>query len=29
MADLTTDTAGITSPNPFWIASGPPGNSYR
>lgn len=29
MADLSTDTAGIHSPNPFWIASGPPGNSYR
>ncbi len=29
MADLTTDTAGIKSPNPFWIASGPPGNSLR
>ncbi|MCW2960915.1 MAG: dihydroorotate dehydrogenase family protein [Thermoleophilia bacterium] len=29
MADLATDTAGIQSPNPFWIASGPPGNSLR
>ena len=29
MADLSTDTAGIHSPNPFWIASGPPGNSLR
>lgn len=29
MADLRTDTAGIESPNPFWIASGPPGNSLR
>ena len=29
MADLSTDTAGIHSPNPFWIASGPPGNSAR
>ena len=29
MADLATNTAGIHSPNPFWIASGPPGNSLR
>ena len=27
MADLTTDCAGIKSPNPFWIASGPPANT--
>ncbi len=27
MADLTIDFAGITSPNPFWLASGPPTNS--
>ncbi len=27
MADLTTHYAGITSPNPFWLASGPPSNS--
>ncbi len=25
--DLTTDTAGIVSPNPFWLASGPPTNT--
>src|SRR5436190_792743 len=24
MADLTTSFAGITSPNPFWLASAPP-----
>jgi dihydropyrimidine dehydrogenase (NAD+) subunit PreA len=24
--DLTTDTAGIKSPNPFWLASAPPTN---
>ncbi len=24
MADLTTDFLGITSPNPFWLASAPP-----
>ena len=24
MADLTTDFIGITSPNPFWLASAPP-----
>ena len=27
MADLSTNLAGIKSPNPFWIASGPPGNT--
>lgn len=27
MADLTIDLNGIKSPNPFWIASGPPSNS--
>ncbi len=27
MADLTSNFAGIRSPNPFWIASGPPANS--
>ncbi|MSR29737.1 MAG: NAD-dependent dihydropyrimidine dehydrogenase subunit PreA, partial [Phycisphaerales bacterium] len=27
MADLSTDFASIRSPNPFWIASGPPSNS--
>lgn len=27
MADLTTHCAGIKSPNPFWLASGPPANS--
>src|ERR1700733_9649927 len=26
MADLTTQFAGIRSPNPFWLASGPPTN---
>ena len=25
--DLTTNTAGIVSPNPFWLASGPPTNT--
>ncbi len=25
--DLTTDCAGIKSPNPFWLASAPPANS--
>jgi dihydropyrimidine dehydrogenase (NAD+) subunit PreA len=29
VADLSFDCAGITSPNPFWIGSGPPGNSAR
>jgi len=24
MADLTCNIAGITSPNPFWLASAPP-----
>ena len=28
MADLTTSFAGIESPNPFWLASGPPTNTY-
>ncbi|MDF1813564.1 MAG: NAD-dependent dihydropyrimidine dehydrogenase subunit PreA [Verrucomicrobiales bacterium] len=27
MADLSINFAGIQSPNPFWIGSGPPGNS--
>lgn len=27
MADLTSDFAGIKSPNPFWLASAPPTNS--
>jgi len=27
MADLSTDFAGIRSPNPFWLASAPPTNS--
>ena len=27
MADLTTNCAGIRSPNPFWLASAPPANS--
>ncbi len=27
MADLTTNLAGIKSPNPFWLASAPPTNS--
>ncbi len=27
MADLTSNFAGIESPNPFWLASGPPANS--
>jgi dihydropyrimidine dehydrogenase (NAD+) subunit PreA len=27
MADLSISLAGITSPNPFWLASGPPANS--
>lgn len=27
MADLTSSLAGITSPNPFWLASGPPTNT--
>ncbi len=29
MADLTTRFAGITSPNPFWLASAPPTNSAK
>ena len=28
MADLSTNFAGILSPNPFWLASGPPTNTY-
>jgi dihydropyrimidine dehydrogenase (NAD+) subunit PreA len=27
MADLSCDLAGIRSPNPFWVASGPPSNT--
>ncbi len=27
MADLSTNFAGIKSPNPFWLASGPPSNT--
>ena len=27
MADLSVKFAGITSPNPFWLASGPPSNT--
>ena len=27
MADLSIDLAGIKSPNPFWVASGPPANT--
>ncbi len=27
MADLSTNCAGIKSPNPFWLASAPPANS--
>ena len=27
MADLSTDCGGIKSPNPFWVASGPPANT--
>src|SRR6188768_211123 len=27
MADLSIDFAGIKSPNPFWLASGPPTNT--
>ena len=29
MADLRVSFAGIESPNPFWLASGPPTNTYR
>jgi len=28
MAELHTNFAGIESPNPFWLASGPPTNTY-
>ena len=28
MADLRVNFAGIKSPNPFWLASGPPTNTY-
>ena len=28
MADLRVNFAGIESPNPFWLASGPPTNTY-
>ena len=28
MADLTANLAGIVSPNPFWLGSGPPTNTY-
>ena len=27
MANLSCDLAGIKSPNPFWVASGPPSNT--
>lgn len=27
MADLSVDFCGVTSPNPFWLASAPPANS--
>ncbi|MDB6116074.1 MAG: dihydropyrimidine dehydrogenase, partial [Lacunisphaera sp.] len=27
MADLSCNLAGIKSPNPFWIGSGPPANT--
>ena len=27
MVDLSTNVAGVKSPNPFWLASGPPTNS--
>lgn len=27
MPDISTNTAGIKSPNPFWLASGPPTNT--
>ena len=27
MADLSINFAGITAPNPFWLASGPPSNT--
>ena len=28
MADLSVNFAGIRTPNPFWLASGPPTNTY-
>src|SRR5438309_1295997 len=28
MADLRVNFAGIQSPNPYWLASGPPTNTY-
>ena len=28
MPDLSTNFAGMQSPNPFWLASGPPTNTY-
>ncbi len=28
MADLSVNFAGIKSPNPYWLASGPPTNTY-
>lgn len=28
MSELSVDFAGIRSPNPFWLASGPPTNTY-
>ena len=27
MADLTTKFCGVTTPNPFWLASAPPTNT--
>src|SRR4051812_38895412 len=27
MVDITSNTGGIRSPNPFWLASAPPANS--
>src|SRR5258707_3091868 len=29
MSDLSINFAGIQSPNPFWVASGPPSNTAR
>ena len=29
MADLRVNFCGIESPNPFWLASGPPTNTAR
>ena len=29
MANLSINFAGIKSPNPFWVASGPPSNTAR